>query len=110
MIVLRLLILSGILTFSIALRAFPYTVRPAPASQSSAQAVADVTTPVTVTVPDADAELIVDGNTVPGNGTSRSFEAVSVASGTTHQYTFTVKWQPNGYTSITRTKTVAVRG
>ena len=109
MIVLRLLILSGILAPWIAVTPAPYAAQAVPASQSSAPAVTGVTTPVTVTVPQEDAELIVDGKTLPGTGTSRRFEAAPVASGTTHQYTFSVKWQPNTYTTITRSKTVAVR-
>src|SRR5687767_4745615 len=109
MIVLRLLILSGILASWLAVTAAPYAALAVAASQSSSPAVTGVTTPVTVTLPEADAELIVDGKTLPGTGTSRSFEAAPVASGTTHEYTFSVKWQPNTYTTMTRSKTVAVR-
>ena len=106
MIVFRFLILSSILASSIAVTAAPYAAQAAPAAQSSSPSVTAVTTPVTVTVPHADAELIVDGKTVPGTGTSRRFEAAPVASRTTRQYTFSVKWQPNGYTTITRSKTL----
>jgi uncharacterized protein (TIGR03000 family) len=109
MIVLRLLILIGILASWLAVTAAPYAAQAVAASQSSSPAVTAVTTPVAVTVPEADAELIVDGKTLPGTGTSRSFEAAPAASGTTHEYTFSVKWQPNTYTTMTRSKTVAVR-
>jgi uncharacterized protein (TIGR03000 family) len=109
MIVLRLLILSGILASPIGVTASPYAIRAVSASQSASPAVAVVTTPVTVTVPQDDAELTVDGKTLPGTGMSRSFEAAPAAGGTTHQFTISVKWQPNTYTTMTRSKTVAVR-
>jgi uncharacterized protein (TIGR03000 family) len=52
---------------------------------------------------------VVNGVTIGGNAASRSFETAPLNAGT-HQYTFTVKWMPNTYTTMTRSKTVAVRG
>jgi uncharacterized protein (TIGR03000 family) len=109
MIVLRLLILSGILASWIAVAPALYAAEAISASQSSSAAVTSVTTRVTVTVPQEDAELIVNGQTLPGTGAFRSFEAIAVGGGATHQYAFTVKWQPNTYTTMTRSKTAAVR-
>jgi uncharacterized protein (TIGR03000 family) len=109
MIILRRQIFSGILSSWIAVTAAPYAAEAVPALQCSSPAVNGVTTPVTVTVPEENAELIVDGKTLPGTGTSRRFEAIAVASCASHEYAFTVKWQPNTYTTMTRSKTVAVR-
>jgi uncharacterized protein (TIGR03000 family) len=62
----------------------------------------------TVTVPDAATELVIDGKAIPGEGTSRTFETPPLAAGT-HRYTFSASWQPNTYTTMTRTKTVSFR-
>jgi uncharacterized protein (TIGR03000 family) len=67
------------------------------------------TTRLVVTVPADDAELVVNGQAVPGAGASRTFETTAAGDGT-HQYTVAVTWKPNGYTTMTRTKTVAFRG
>jgi uncharacterized protein (TIGR03000 family) len=61
-----------------------------------------------VEVPTDSAELVVNGSPVAGAGTSRTFETASLPPGT-HRYTFAVTWDPNGYTKITRTKTVELR-
>jgi uncharacterized protein (TIGR03000 family) len=109
MIVLQSLILSGVLLSWIGIAAAPYAAEAASASQSASPAAVGATTLVTVEVPDEDAELSVDGKTLPGTGTSRSFETAPLASGTAHQFTFTVQWQPNPYTSMTRSTTETVR-
>ncbi len=81
-----------------------------PAAAQSAPAVGRYpTTSVAVEVPSESAELVVNGSTVNGTGTSRTFETASLPPGT-HRYTFAVTWDPNGYTKITRTKTVELRG
>ena len=80
-----------------------------PAAAQSAAAVARYpTTSVVVEVPTDGAELVVNGSPVAGAGTSRTFETASLTPGT-HKYTFAVTWDPNGYTKITRTKTVELR-
>jgi uncharacterized protein (TIGR03000 family) len=77
--------------------------------QAPASAATSVTSRITVTVPQGDAELVVEGQPVPGAGTSRDFETPPLEPGTTYRYTFTAKWQPNTYTTITRNKTVSFR-
>src|SRR5688572_28816113 len=69
---------------------------------------ATTSTTFTVTVPDAATELVIDGKSIPGDGTSRTFETSPLAAGT-HRYTFTASWRPNTYTTMTRTKTVSFR-
>jgi uncharacterized protein (TIGR03000 family) len=78
-------------------------------SQAAASAAARVTSRITVTVPQAETELVVDDKTIPGSGTSRTFETPPLEAGTTYRYTFTAQWQPNTYTTITRTKIVSFR-
>jgi uncharacterized protein (TIGR03000 family) len=64
---------------------------------------------VTVTVPHDETELVVEGKTIPGAGTTRRFETPPLDAGTTYRYTFAATWRPNGYTTITRRKTVSFR-
>lgn len=78
-----------------------------PLAQSASTA--PVTSPMSVTMPHAEAELVVDGRTIPGTGLSRTFETPPLQRGVTYQYNVSVKWQPNSYTSMTRTKTVSFR-
>jgi uncharacterized protein (TIGR03000 family) len=72
-------------------------------------AAARVTARVTVTMPQDDGELTVDGTPVDGTGVSRSFQTPSQPKGTSAKHTLTVTWRPNTYTTMTRTRTVAVR-
>lgn len=65
---------------------------------------------ITVTVPDAESELVVEGKAIAGKGTSRTFETEALERGASYRYTFTATWHPNGYTTITRSKTVSFRG
>jgi uncharacterized protein (TIGR03000 family) len=81
---------------------------PLPAQTATRPANA-VTSRVTVILPQEDAELIVDGETVPGEGTSRTFQTAPRPAGSTRAFTFTAQWKPNGYTTMTRTKTVSSR-
>ena len=64
---------------------------------------------VIVTVPAENAVLTVNGEAITGQGASRTFATVPLDA-SVHQYTFAVTWEPNGYTKMTRTKTVPVRG
>ncbi len=70
---------------------------------------ARVTSRMAVTMPHVDAELVVDGRTIPGSGLSREAETPSLERGVTYKYSVTAKWQPNTYTTMTRTKTVSFR-
>jgi uncharacterized protein (TIGR03000 family) len=79
------------------------------ASQSTASIERGLRSRVVVAAPADDAELVVNGETIPGEGASREFESRSLDPGRTHQYTFTVTWKPNTYTTITRSKTVSFR-
>lgn len=77
--------------------------------QSAAAATTRVTSRITVTVPHEETELVVEGKTIPGTGTSRSFETPPLTAGTAHRYTFTATWRPNTYTTLTRSKTASFK-
>lgn len=62
-----------------------------------------------LTVPHEDTELVVEGKAVPGKGTSRTFESPPLDAGITYRYTVSATWQPNNYTTITRSKIVSFR-
>jgi uncharacterized protein (TIGR03000 family) len=78
-------------------------------AQTAPSAAPRVTSRITVTVPHIDTELVVEGKTVPGSGTSRQFETPPLEPGVAYRYTFTATWDPNAYTTITRSKTVSFR-
>src|SRR5688572_4300303 len=81
----------------------------AAAMHAAAQAplTAQRTTRFTITLPAFDTELEIEGQLVPGTGTSRTFETRPLATGRSYQYKVVAKWAPNPYTNMTRTKTVA---
>jgi uncharacterized protein (TIGR03000 family) len=72
-------------------------------------AAVQATSRVTVTLPHEDTELAVEGKAIPGAGRTRSFETPPLDAGRTYRYTFAATWRPNGYTTITRSKTVSFR-
>jgi uncharacterized protein (TIGR03000 family) len=78
------------------------------AFQSTASLERRLTSRIFVTVPAEDAELVVNGEAIGGATASRTFETTPLGAGT-YQYTFTVTWRPNTYTTMTRSKTVAFR-
>jgi uncharacterized protein (TIGR03000 family) len=101
-VIIAVLLTAGDLAFAL----------PGAAAQAPAQARTStdrrLTSRVVVTVPAADADFVVNGQPVPGAGTSREFDPGPLAAGS-HQYTFSVTWEPNTYTTMTRTKVVAIR-
>ena len=81
----------------------------AAAAQRAAPPASAVRSPVTVTVPQNDAEISVDGNPVAGTGASRSFQTPPLAKGATGSVTISVIWKPNAYTVMTRSRVVSFR-
>lgn len=81
---------------------------PRPEVRTAAVAEA-VTSSVTVTLPQPDAELTVDNRAIEGQGDTRTFETPAHARGTRQEMTLTATWRPNSYTTMTRTKTVPYR-
>jgi uncharacterized protein (TIGR03000 family) len=105
---LLLVFSAGLITTGGAVPALPPAVD-RPGLQSTASVERRLTSRVAVTVPADDAELVVNGETIPGEGASRAFETGPLEVGT-HRYTFSVTWRPNTYTTMTRSKTITLRG
>jgi uncharacterized protein (TIGR03000 family) len=61
---------------------------------------------VTVIVPDDEAIVSVEGQTVAGVGPQRHFDTAPIERGIVATLTLTVQWRPNNYTLLTRTKAV----
>lgn len=76
---------------------------------AQAPASATVRTLVTITVPAPDAELEIDGLAIRGTGISRTVETPPLAIDRRYQYEVVVKWRPNTYTNMARTKVVTFR-
>src|SRR5262245_40319150 len=64
---------------------------------------------VTVTVPNDQTKLVVEDKEIPGAGSFRIYETAPLDVGTTHRYTFTATWDPNTYTTMTRSRVVELR-
>ena len=78
------------------------------ALQSTASLERGRTSRIAVTLPADDAVLVVNGETIGGDGASRTVDTAPLAAGT-HRYTLTVTWEPNTYTKMTRTKVLELR-
>jgi uncharacterized protein (TIGR03000 family) len=76
---------------------------------SSTQTTASGATRITLTVPDAAAELVVEGKTIPGTGSSREFVTPPLETSITFHDTLSATWQPNAYTTMTRSRAVSFR-
>jgi uncharacterized protein (TIGR03000 family) len=76
---------------------------------SSTQTTASGATRITLTVPDAAAELVAEGKTIPGTGSSREFVTPPLETSITYHDTLSATWQPNAYTTMTRSRAVSFR-
>ena len=103
-----LVLVSGILVFGTQGAALDRAGTPV-STQAVASAAPRITSRITVTVPHDETALVVEGNVIPGTGTSRNFETPPLESGSTYRYTFIATWRPNTYTTITRRKNVSFR-
>jgi uncharacterized protein (TIGR03000 family) len=65
-----------------------------------------VTSKLTVLVPEDDAELTIEGKKTTSTGTSRAFDTPPLEAGKKYVYQFEVKWRPNNYTVLTRPRKV----
>jgi uncharacterized protein (TIGR03000 family) len=63
---------------------------------------------IRVHLPYADAQLMVDDTTTRQTGTDRVYVSPALEPGMKHVYTIKAVWQPNNYTTITRTRKVTV--
>ena len=63
-----------------------------------------------ITVPQDDAELLIEGKATKPTGTTREFETPELEVGKLYEYTFATTWRPNNYTTLTRTKSIEFKG
>ena len=98
--IIRSVLLGGIVTAA---------ASPAAGAGYEQAAAPRVAARVTVTMPQDDATLTVDSKPVEGTGVTRTFQAPAQPKGVNTKHVFTATWQPNTYTTMTRTRTVAVR-
>jgi uncharacterized protein (TIGR03000 family) len=63
-----------------------------------------------ITVPQDDAKLLIEGKDTKPTGVTREFETPELEVGKAYEYSFTVMWEPNNYTKITRTKNIEFKG
>ena len=85
----------------------------APTARVAAQEKKDqkkVKSKLKVKVPQDDAILLIENKETKPTGEVREFETPEIESGKLYEYAFTVKWEPNNYTKLTRTKTVEFKG
>jgi uncharacterized protein (TIGR03000 family) len=63
-----------------------------------------------IKVPQDDAKLFIEGKETKPTGEVREFETPEIVQGKLYEYAFLVKWEPNNYTKMTRTKTIEFKG
>jgi uncharacterized protein (TIGR03000 family) len=64
---------------------------------------------LTVRVPHEDTVLFLDGHAIVGAGTTRELQTPPLAPQEQRSFTLTASWNPNTYTTMTRTKSVSLR-
>jgi uncharacterized protein (TIGR03000 family) len=79
------------------------------AAPDRARQSASRTARLTVRVPHDDTELSLDGRVIAGTGTTREVDAPAPGSTGPQSVVLTATWKPNGYTTMTRTKSVSLR-
>jgi uncharacterized protein (TIGR03000 family) len=63
-----------------------------------------------IIVPQDDAELLIEGKPTKPTGPTREFETPELEVGKLYEYTFSVTWRPNNYTTLTRSKSMEFKG
>lgn len=74
------------------------------------QAADQVVTRIRVIVPFPTATLKIDGTPTRLTGTDRSFDTPPIERDAGYSYTLVARWEPNNYTTITRTRVVKFKG
>src|SRR5262249_14719833 len=54
--------------------------------------------------------LLIEGKETKPSGVTREFETPELEVGKAYEYSFTVLWEPNNYTKLTRTKNIEFKG
>ena len=61
---------------------------------------------IKVTVPQQDAELLIENKATKTVGLTREYDTPALEAGKRYEYTFLARWRPNDYTVMTRPRTV----
>src|SRR5580765_5211087 len=85
-------------------RALPVLASAQTTSQSAARPVR-----LTVTVPQDDTILALDGRAIVGMGVTRTIDTPPLGPRERRDFTLTATWNPNTYTTMTRSKTLSLR-
>lgn len=80
-----------------------------PIVAQTAPASGQVSTRITIIVPQTDAELYVDGKAVTGDSATRTFDTAPLKRGAYGKASVTTRWDPNTYTTMTRTREILYR-
>jgi uncharacterized protein (TIGR03000 family) len=104
MIIVR--VLTALLLFAVPAIARPAQAPPQPANQTVNQTADGVSSRITITMPQQDATLLVDGQQDTAFGAVRTIDSRPLPRRTQSTVTLTVQWKPNGYTEMTRTKQI----
>ncbi|MFO0938889.1 MAG: TIGR03000 domain-containing protein [Gemmataceae bacterium] len=104
----RLIAITIALLTSVGTPAFAQTEKPA-APKAPVQKPAEVKSIITVTVPTADSALKIQGKLTKTLGLKREFDTPALEAGKFYEYTFELKFSPNNYTTLTRTRTVTFK-
>ncbi len=91
---------------SLALFAVVVVAQAPKAGEEKKPAAAKITSTLKVTVPQEDAELTIEKTAMKTPGVVREFNTPELEAGAVYEYEFTVKWEPNNYTKLTRSKSV----
>jgi uncharacterized protein (TIGR03000 family) len=94
------------LTALVLVVATPAIAAPASPPQTAAAAAPAVSSRISITVPQDDAVLSVDGEQLVAFGKVRTIDSKPLTRGAQGTTTLSVQWKPNGYTEMTRTKQV----
>jgi uncharacterized protein (TIGR03000 family) len=94
------------LTALLLVAAMPAIAAPASPPQAATAAAPAVSSRLSITMPQDDAVLSVDGEQLVTFGGLRTIDSKPLPRGSQGTTTLTVQWKPNGYTEMTRTKQV----
>jgi len=99
----------SLLGLTMLLGLFTFLARTTPVVGQEPKPAAQVKSKIKVTLPEEDAELLIEDKQTKQQGKVREFETPLLKQGDVYTYKFTVKYRPNNYTIITRTKDVSFK-
>lgn len=101
--------LAALAVAAVALAAATGTGQPPKKEEKKEEKKADakkVKSKIKITLPQDDADLLIEGVATKQTGATRDFETPDIEPDKQYEYTFSATWRPNNYTVLTRTKSV----